>query len=551
MKYLSFLVLFLVFFIQAIFPNHVSAGRSYDDYGYYGEGLWVNSAREYWYQGEIADVKFRYQYGMWGYFTQDNRKVDFEFETPFNGKLIQRQNYELKQYSQEVQDIQQYEFDFEYTKQISLDLVHHYRVDESKLILEYQGKKVELEPLKNISTHRYIYSDSLENTINNTYFLSRDISHFKGIQDKEIIVDKSLEKEEYDEIIQLIISNNVILNEQKNTDFLKYIYWENFAKYKVQKIAHYPAESIISDDLKIVEKKHEYGQDEVRIEKFIEIPYEIYDFWKINFWVLKQDRDFYIQKWINSSSLFFYSDRSYNNIWDINNVRIDFENSSDWKNMYMSDELLNKYIGWGWLTVVLIVYLIWILGFYFLYHKRLKRRITIIYFSLAFAIIFFLIYTIWLRIHIGTQNIVYTTSVYHNFENFTLKEDYVLYFWVKKSEFSYDFSEKFDTDISQLYDNSQRYSRQKPEISEHQWENREKIFNISALRYVFLSTKQLVEKPNFENLEIVGKSNEELLALAKPVKHFVKNYSQDVEYTIKKSENSDEKSTHYILNIQY
>ncbi|MGB2110860.1 MAG: hypothetical protein ACPHY8_02940 [Patescibacteria group bacterium] len=68
---------------------------------------------------------------------------------------------------------------------------------------------------------------------------------------------------------------------------------------------------------------------------------------------------------------------------------------------------------------------------------------------------------------------------------------------------------------------------------------------------MFLSTKQLVEKPNFENLELAGNSNEELLALAKPVKHFVKKYSQDVEYTIKKSENSDEKSTHYILNIQY
>ena len=245
MKYLSFLVLFLVFFVQAIFPNQVSAGRGYDDYVYYGEDLWVNNSREYWYQGEIADVKFRYQYGMWGYFTPDNRKVDFEFETPFNGKLIQRQDYELKQYSQEVKDIEQYEFDFEYTKQISLDLVHHYSVEDVKLILEYQGKKVELEPLKNISTYRYIYSDNLENTLNNAYFLSRDISHFTGLKEKEIIVDKVLEKEEYDEIIQLIITNNVILNEQKNTDFLQYIYWENFAEYKVQKIAHYPAESII------------------------------------------------------------------------------------------------------------------------------------------------------------------------------------------------------------------------------------------------------------------------------------------------------------------
>ncbi|MGB2110859.1 MAG: hypothetical protein ACPHY8_02935, partial [Patescibacteria group bacterium] len=97
-------------------------------------------------------------------------------------------------------------------------------VEDVKLILEYQGKKVELEPLKNISTYRYIYSDNLENTINNTYFLSRDISHFTGLKEREIIVDKTLKKEEYDEIIQLIISNNVILNEQKNTDFLQYIY---------------------------------------------------------------------------------------------------------------------------------------------------------------------------------------------------------------------------------------------------------------------------------------------------------------------------------------
>lgn len=550
MKYLSFLVLFLVFFVQAIFPNHVSAGRSYDDYGYYGEDLWVNNSRNYWYQGEIADVKFRYQYGLWGYFTPDNRKVDFEFETPFTGKLIQRQDYEWEQYSQEVRDIKQYEFDFENTTQISLDLVHHYNVDELKLILEYQGKKVELEPLKMISIYKYIYSDSLENTLNNTYFLSRDLSHFTGLEDREIIIDKALEQEEYDEIIELIISNRVILNEQKNTDFLKYIYWENFAEYKIQQIAHYQAESIIWDDLKIVEKKHKYGENEVRIEKFVEIPYEVYFFWKMNFWVLKQDRDFYIQKWVNNNFLFFYANTSYYKAWEIN-VRVEYENSRDWKSMYMTDEILDKYIGWGWLTAVMIVYLIWILGFYFLYHKRLKRRITIIYFSLAFAIIFFLIYTIWLRIHIGTQNIIYTTSVYHNFENFTLKEDYVLYFWVKKSEFTYDFSEKFDTDISQLYDNSQRYSRQKPEISQHQWENREKTFNISALRYIFVSTKQLVEKPNFENLELAGKSNEELLTLAKPVKHFVKKYSQDVEYTIQKSENSDEKSTHYILNIQY
>ena len=553
MKYMAILLLFMVSLSQAF----AWMSLDYDGYGGYrwDDKIDVNDQREYWFAGEIWGNKFQYQYGMGWYFVSGKSTVDFKFSQPFSGKLkkieqqIDRNNYssEVKYWVKNVK-----EFSFENTEEISLNIGLDYNYQNYSLFLEDENKWeiIKLEPLIDIHTAGYIYSDAEKNILYDEYFLTRDLDHLIHLTGNKIIIDKEVPESEFTQIIELIITNNIIINEEKNINLLKYLYWDNYWEFKTQEIAYLDINTIDTRELKVSSFKDPLWNNET----YVEIPYELYKFWKLKVTVLKDDRDFYIRKWVKQRELFLFPNGNYNRGLNHEYYNNPYNEELNWRNTYATDEIKSKYINAWPLTIILIIYLWGILAFYFLYHKRLKKRVTIIYFSLIYALIFFVIYLIWLKLILGTKNIIYSTTVIHNYKNFSLEESHHLYFSVKNQEFSHDITDTFqikrETSDRNQRRNDYRYN-DRGEIKIFEKNISSENFKLSPLRYQYLWHLKIINPPIIDNMLDVKSTDEWFLELNKNIKHFVKKYETNVKYKTEKIETQEEKIEKYTITIDY
>ena len=553
MKYMARLLLFMLSFSQAF----AWMSLDYDGYGGYrwDDKIDINDQREYWFEGEIWGNKFQYQYGMGWYFIWDDSRVDFKFSQPFSGKLKKiKYQQNRNNYSSEVKhgvtDVK--EFSFNNVEEISLTIWVNYNHQNYSLLLEDENKweVIKLEPLINTHTLGFIYSDAEKNILYDEYFLTRDLEHLIYLTGNKIIIDKEVPESEFTQIIELIITNNVIINEEKNINLLKFLYWDNYWEFKTQEIAYFNINGIDTTELKVSSFKSPHGTEET----YVEIPYELYKFWKLKVTVLKNDRDYYIRRWVNQRNLFLYPNGNYNRWGNHEYYDNPYNEGLDWNNTFATEEIKSKYVKAWPLTIVLIIYLWGILAFYFLYHKRLKKRVTIIYFSLIYTFIFFIIYLVWLKIVLGTKNIIYSTTVIHNYKNFSLEESHHLYFSVKNQEFSHDITDTFQikretSDRNQRRNDYRYHDRQEITIFEKNISSEN--FKLSPLRYQYLWHLKIINPPIIDNMLDVKSTDEWFLELNKNIKHFVKKYETNVKYKTEKIETQEEKIEKYTITIDY
>lgn len=527
----------------------VNAGGYYHDITS-DDMLQVDDVREYWKQWEIWGITFRYQIGAGGYFIDNTDLVQLSFDEPFSGTLKQIPIKGSNAYSREIPEI--YSYDFVNARDIAIELRNGLRY-EMELILEFQDETFKLWSINELFPSGFIYSDSQYNQLYKWFLLTRDLNHLQNITDRIVIIDKKLDQDEYLQVIEFMITNKIIINEEKNLEFIEYVFWENYWDYKAQKTAYIRLQEYDTTGLKVVERENRYNEKK---EKYVEISYYKYELWEISFTVLLEDRQKYIDAGIPTWSILF--DDDYRNgddfIFESSSSTINYDGFSG-REIFQTEEIKSKYANSYLLIWVMIVYLWVVLAFYFLYHKRLKKRSTIIYFSIINAIIFFSIYFIWYKILLWNQNLSYSTNLYVEYPNFTLHKEYDYDFAVKRTIYTKDFTNEFEVDV---------YTNDSINRTVIRWENATGMgeflphyryngqYTVSPLRNIFSKSYELIETtPDNISGEVIDFDNkEEFMELPRPVKFLAKKYIWSmIQYSVNESQWEDEIKKNYIITV--